>query len=47
MANLTSGARPDISSKEVRASLPCKREPYWALLSYCRHIGYRFADRGD
>jgi integrase len=41
MADQYSGGRPDISSDEVRVSLPYQREPYWALLSYCRHLGYR------
>lgn len=41
MSVLTSEIRPDISSEEVRASLPYRREPYFALLSYCRHLGYR------
>ncbi len=41
MQNLDTPIRPDISLDEVRAELPYKREPYWAFLSHCRHVGYQ------
>lgn len=41
MTSFDAMIRTDISVDAVRASLPCKREPYWQFLSHCRHVGYQ------
>ena len=32
--------RPDLSCKTVRQNLPARKEPYWSLLEFSRHLGY-------
>ena len=33
--------RADLSDTTVRVALPHRREPYWSLLAYSRHLGYQ------
>lgn len=33
--------RPDLSLRAARDALPARREPYWGLLEYSRHLGYQ------
>jgi integrase len=33
--------RHDLSTHDRRDALPHRREPYWSLLQFCRHLGYQ------
>ena len=33
--------RPDLSRCDRRRALPLRKEPYWSLLEFCRHLGYQ------